>query len=175
MAPLRRWQKSPVLTYKDALSAAMKELSEDSHVVFLGQGCLEKGTFMSTTFQDLPNRIEMPVAEEMQMGMSIGLALDGFVPISIFPRYNFLLCAMNQLVNHVDKMKPHVIIRVGIGSTTPLDPGFQHKGDYTFALRQMMPSTRIVKLETAESITLQYRKALEYNGPTILVEIADLY
>ncbi len=164
-----------ISSYKQALSAAMKELSQDSRVVFLGQGVLKKGTFMSMTLQDLPNRIEMPVAEEMQMGISIGMALTGAVPVSIYPRYNFLILAMNQLVNHVDKMQPHVIIRVGVGSTSPLDPGFQHKGDFTTAFRLLMPNTRIVKLETAESITREYRKALEYNGPTILVEIADLY
>ena len=55
------------------------------------------------TVKDIPDQlVELPVAEEMQMGMSLGLALDGKVPISIFPRWNFLLCGMNQLVYHID-------------------------------------------------------------------------
>ena len=46
----------------------------------------------------------LPVAEEMQMGISVGLAIDGFVPISIFPRWNFLLLGMNQLINHFSSL-----------------------------------------------------------------------
>ena len=35
---------------------------------------------------------ELPVAEEMQMGMTLGLSLLGKTPISIYPRWNFCLC-----------------------------------------------------------------------------------
>lgn len=163
--------------YKDSLSRAMENLASDSRVVFLGQGVRDKGTFMSTTLGKVPleKRIELPVAEEMQLGMSIGLALAGHVPISVFPRWNFLILAANQLVNHLDKMGAHVIVRVGVGSSKPLDPGDQHKGDFTEAFRQMMPNTYIARLEHAADVIPQYRAALHRNGPSILVEIADLY
>ena len=97
------------------------------------------------------------------------------MPVTIYPRFNFILLAMNQLVNHLDKMKAHVIVRVGVGSTQPLDPGPQHRGDMTEAFRLLMPDTTIVKLENVESILPEYKKALNREGPTILVEIADLY
>ena len=170
-------EKEYSFSYKEALSAAMQELAADPLTIFLGQGVREKGTFMSTTMMEVPleKRIELPVAEEMQMGMSIGFALAGFVPVTIYPRFNFILLAMNQLVNHLDKMKPHVIVRVGVGSTQPLDPGPQHRGDMTEAFRLLMPDTTIVKLENVESILPEYKKALNREGPTILVEIADLY
>lgn len=155
----------------------MRYLATDDRVVFLGQGVRDTGTFMSTTLQDVPleKRIELPVAEEMQLGMSIGMALTGMIPVSVYPRWQFFLLAANQAVNHLDKMQPHVIVRVGVGSTTPLDPGPQHKGDLTEAFRLLMPNTTIVRLESAEQITPEYSKAIERNGPTILVEIADLY
>ena len=155
----------------------MQELAKDDRVVFLGQGCRDAGTFMSTTLQDvsLDKRIELPVAEEMQLGMSIGMAIAGMIPVSVYPRFNFLILAMNQLVNHLNVMQPHVIVRVGVGSTKPLDPGPQHRGDMTEAFRLLMPNTPIVRLESAEQIVPEYRAALERNGPTILVEIADLY
>ena len=170
-------EKEYSFSYKEALSAAMQELAADPRTVFLGQGVREKGTFMSTTLTEVPleKRIELPVAEEMQLGVSIGMSLAGFIPISVFPRWNFLLLAANQLVNHLDKMKPHVIVRVGVGSTQPLDPGPQHRGDMTEAFRLLMPDTTIVKLENVESILPEYKKALNREGPTILVEIADLY
>ena len=165
------------MNYQKQLCEAMQELARDERVVFLGQGCRDAGTFMSTTLTDVPleKRIELPVAEELQMGTSIGMALAGMVPVSIYPRWNFLLLATNQLVNHLNVMRPHVIVRVGVGSTTPLDPGPQHKGDLTEAFRLLMPNTPIVRLDSAEQIVPEYRNAIERNGPTILVEIADLY
>ena len=36
--------------------------------------------------------IELPVAEDMQMGMSLGISFDDVIPVSIFPRWNFVLC-----------------------------------------------------------------------------------
>lgn len=155
----------------------MSELALDTRVVFLGQGVRDPGTFMSTTLTHLPmrKRIEMPVAEEMQMGMSIGLALVGFIPISIYPRWNFLLLAANQLTNHLDKMRPHVIVRVGVGSSKPLDPGPQHTSDFTESFRLMMPNTHIERLECATDVETAYRSALQRSGPSILVEAADLY
>lgn len=164
-------------SYKAALSQAMEELGADPRVVFLGQGCACPGTFMSTTLQGVPasRRIELPVFEETQLGMSIGLALTGLVPVSIFPRWNFLILAANQLVNHLDKMQAQVIVRVGIGSSKPLDPGSQHTSEFTEAFRLMMPDTHFARLENAADITREYRLALRRPGPTILVESANLY
>ena len=165
------------MNYQKELCEAMQELATDDRVVFLGQGCRDAGTFMSTTIQgvQLDKRIELPVAEEMQLGMSIGMALAGYIPVSVYPRWQFFLLAANQAVNHLNVMQPHVIVRVGVGSTTPLDPGPQHRGDLTEAFRLLMPNTTIVRLENAEQIVPEYRNAIERNGPTILVEIADLY
>ena len=155
----------------------MTELASDTRVVFLGQGVRDSGTFVSTTLAHLPieKRVEMPVTEEMQLGVSIGMAFVGFVPVSLYPRWNFLLLAANQLVNHLDKMQPHVIVRVGVGSTKPLDPGPQHTSDFTEAFRLMMPNTHIERLDHAADILAAYRAALRRDGPSILVEIADLY
>ena len=166
-----------VLTYRDALTEAMNELARDVRVVFLGQGVRDPGTFMSTTLQGVPleKRIELPVMEEAQLGMSIGMALDGLVPVSIYPRWNFLLLATNQLVNHLDKFGAHVIVRVGIGSTKPLHPGPQHVGNFANAFRQMMPNTHIMEIEHATAVGPVYRRALEHTGPSIIVEEADRY
>ena len=38
------------------------------------------------------------------MGMTLGLAMDDNIPISIFPRWNFLLWN-ESIVNHIDKFK----------------------------------------------------------------------
>jgi pyruvate/2-oxoglutarate/acetoin dehydrogenase E1 component len=164
-------------TYAEALKEAMEMLACDERTIFLGQAVAWPGTAMSETLADVPGhkKIEMPVAEEMQMGMSIGLALDGMIPVSIFPRWNFLLLATNQLVNHLDKMWKHVIVRVGVGSEAPLYPGVQHVGDYTIGFRSLLPATLIWQLNRADGIVPAYKKALIYPGPIILVENMDNY
>lgn len=119
------------------------------------------------------------------MGMTIGLALDGKIPVSIFPRWNFLLLALNQVVNHLDKLPvmsnggyhPKVIIRTGIGSERPLHPQHQHVGDFTEALQLMCKNIDIVRLDEPEQIFAAYRQALEREDgrSTLLVEWGDYH
>ena len=165
----------------------MNYLAEDPRTIFLGQAVAVPGTIMSPTLIDVPaeKKIELPVAEEMQMGMTLGWALNGFVPISIYPRWNFMLLAISQLVNHVDKItemsqggyQPKTIIRTGIGATGPLNPGCQHLGDFTDALRLMLTNTEVIRLDKTEDIMPAYEKALTRTDfrSTILVEWGDLY
>lgn len=166
----------------------MTWLGERPDTIFLGQAVEYSGTAMSNTLRNVPaDRLwEMPVCEDLQMGMSIGLALAGkTVPISIFPRWNFMLLATNQIVNHLDKItlmadspfSPKVIIRVGIGSEYPLHPQHQHVGDYTEAFTQMCPNIEIVKLKEPKDIFPAYHTAYtrQDRKSTIIVEWGDLY
>lgn len=173
--------------YFDELKRAMEMLARDERVIFLGQAVACPGTAMSNTLVDVPKArlLELPVTEEMQMGMTNGLALAGHVPVSIFPRWNFLILAMNQLVNHLDKFavmsngayRPKVIIRTGIGSERPLHPQHQHVGDYTEALRSMCTTVEVIRLEEPGEIFPAYARALERDDgrSTLLVEYGDFY
>ena len=175
------------MKYFDELKRSMNYLSEHEKVIFIGQAVEYAGTAMTNTLADVPEekKREMPVTEEMQMGISIGLALDGWIPITIYPRWNFLLLAVNQLVNHLDRMprisnsgySPKVIIRTGIGSIRPLHPQHQHIGDFTDAVKKMCTSIDIIKLNDAEDIFPSYEKALNRKDgkSTILVEFGDYY
>jgi len=93
------------MRYFDQLKAAMEFLALDPRVVFLGQAVAFPGTAMSNTLKDVPQEklLEMPVERGNANGITNGLALDGQVPVSIFPRWNFLLLADEQIVNHLDK------------------------------------------------------------------------
>ncbi len=165
----------------------MNFLAEDPRTVFLGQAVSVDGTAMTTTLREVPRDrlIELPVAEEMQMGMTVGFALTGLVPVSIFPRWNFLMYAMNQLINHLDKIevlsqggyKAKAIIRTGIGSQRPLHPQHQHVGDYTESIRSMCTTIEVIRLEEPADIFPAYQKALmrEDQRSTILVEYGDYY
>ena len=173
----------PDLRYAAELTRAMDVLAADPNVIFLGQAVAFPGTSMSGTLEKVPGyrKIEMPVAEEMQMGLSIGLSLAGWTPVSLFTRWNFLLLAANQLVNHLDKLplisgyRPKVIVRTGVGSIRPMHPGLQHTGDYTEAFASMCPSITFVRLEDPDEIVPAYKAALERDNSTVLVEISDLF
>jgi pyruvate/2-oxoglutarate/acetoin dehydrogenase E1 component len=175
------------MKYFDELCRAMEWLGRDERTVFLGQAVACPGTAMTNTLKNVgrDKLIELPVTEDLQMGMSTGLALTGYVPVSIYPRWNFLLCAVNQLVGHLDKLsvmsnggyQPKVIIRTGIGSERPLHPQHQHVGDFTEAFRLMCHNIEVIRLDETEMIFPAYEKALTRTDgkSTIIVEYGDYY
>lgn len=170
-------------TYHGELCAAMQLLARQPNAVFLGQAVAVDGTTMAASFRDIPpaQRLELPVAEDMQMGMAIGMALGGYLPVCVFPRWNFVLCAANQLVNHLDRLplyssyRPKVIIRTAVPSTKPFNPGPQHDDDFSQSFYQMLRTVKIVRLISEAMIVPEYRKAVERDSSTILVEFTDKY
>lgn len=165
----------------------MEWLGSKPDTLFMGQAVEYAGTGMTNTLANVDKKklLELPVAEDFQLGVSIGHALNGTIPISIFPRWNFLLLATNQLVNHLDKIKllshgefnPKVIIRTAIGSERPLHPQAQHIGDYTDAYRLMLQTVDVIRLEEPDQIFDAYKLAYERtdNRSTVLVEYGDYY
>jgi pyruvate/2-oxoglutarate/acetoin dehydrogenase E1 component len=173
--------------YSQELTAAMNYLAADSRTIFMGQAVAVPGTIMSPTLVNVPveKKIELPVAEDFQMGATLGWALNGFIPISIFPRWNFMLLATGQLVNHLDKIgqmsqggyQPKMIIRTGIGAIGPLNPGCQHLGDFTKAFQLMLTNFDVIRLDKIEDIMPAYEIALNRTDgrSTIVVEWGDKY
>jgi pyruvate/2-oxoglutarate/acetoin dehydrogenase E1 component len=171
------------MKYFDELKRSMEYLDSIENTVFLGQAVGCAGTGMSNTLKNCKEskKIELPVFEETQMGMSIGLSLAGLLPISIYPRWNFLLLATNQIVNHLDKIgeystyRPKVIIRTSIGSERPLHPQHQHVGDFTEAFKKMLNIVDVIRLDDPKDIFPAYEWAVKSPKSTILVEWGDFY
>jgi len=172
------------MNYSEQLKKAMEMLAEHPDTIFIGQAVVYPGTGMFDSFVNIPKekKYEMPVAENLQMGISTGLSLTGKIPISVYPRWNFMINATDQIVNHLDKLSlmsngefvPKVIIRVAIGSVNPIDPQDQHKGDFTEAFRLMCKNINIIKLDEPQDIMAYYRFALyDTDRSTILVENPD--
>ena len=171
--------------YLKEIKRAMDIIGEDRRVVFIGQTTRYKGSPIHESLKDIPleRRIEVPIMEEVQMGMATGMALAGYVPVNIYPRFDFLILATNQLVNHLDKIRemsggdfnPRVIIRTAVGSKSPLNGGPQHTQDHTEAYRKMLTNIDVVRLDHKDQIVTEYNKALKSERSTLLVEMADLY
>jgi pyruvate/2-oxoglutarate/acetoin dehydrogenase E1 component len=173
------------MRYLEELKRAMSILAEHPKTIFIGQAVQYEGTGLYESMKHLPEskKMELPVAEYFQCGLANGMALEGMIPVSTFPRWNFLLMGVDQIVNHLDKFKemsngkfqPRVIIRVAVGSVRPVDPQCQHKGNFSQAFREMCKNIDVIELHEPEQIVPAYEYALSRTDGknTILVEFAD--
>ena len=159
------------MNYLDSLIKSMEWLSNKNDTLFIGQSVKYSGNSIFNTLKTIKDekKIEMPVFEDLQMGLSIGLALEGYVPINCYPRFDFLILACNQLINHLDKirymsnnkMKPRVIIRTSIGSKYPLNGGVQHTQDYTEIFKQICTEIDVIMLNEPGEILPAFKYAYQ--------------
>lgn len=155
----------------------MRKLAEDPRTVFVGQSVCFDGAAIYYSLDGVPmaKRKEFPVAENLQLGYCTGLSLAGKLPICIFPRMDFMLLAMDQLVNHLDKLEnfgwhPKVIIRTRVGQKKPLDAGPQHTQNHCEAFRRMLTTVELYEVRTPAEVTEAYRRAMEHSGSSLIVE-----
>jgi pyruvate/2-oxoglutarate/acetoin dehydrogenase E1 component len=175
------------MSYKTELVKSMNFLSKKKDTIFIGQSVTYPGNSMFNTLVNVPlkKKIELPIFEDVQMGISIGLALKGFVPITCYPRFDFLILAMNQIVNHLDKirvmsrneMRPKVIIRTAIGAKLPLDGGVQHTQDFTKIFKDILKEIIVIKLNNPSNIFKEFSKAYNNreNKSYLFIEDGDHY
>lgn len=172
-------------SYKFALTAAMTSLACDPATRFVGYG-LRKGRAMGTLASVPDNQIiETPVAENLMTGVAIGLALTGLKPVVYFERADFLLNALDAIVNHLDKaaslsrgeFTPAVILRITVGNREkPLFTGPPHVQDFSEALDKMV-GFPVVQLHDPEDIAGCYQRAhtdLSRGVSSALFEYKDL-
>jgi len=172
------------MTYLEEIQRSMNKLGEEGYI-FIGQNLKFGGTSLYHTTKHLPKeqRVELPVFEDVQAGMATGMSLAGVKVVSLYPRMDFLLLAINQLINHLDKaeemsdgqFKPKVIIRTCVGSVKPMLPGPQHMQNYTKALKHMCTNIDVVELLSSEDIYPAYLRAMESDRSSIIIEHSDLY
>ena len=157
--------------YSKEVEKSMQFLARNKEVIFLGQSVVYPGNLLYKTLTQVKEakKIELPVFEEVQLGMSIGMAMNGLFPITCFPRFDFLLCAMNQLVNHADKIKlitnneysPQMIIRVLVGAKKPLDGGEQHTQNYVNEIKKMLKTIVVWDLKDQKKYFQAIKKLLK--------------
>jgi pyruvate/2-oxoglutarate/acetoin dehydrogenase E1 component len=175
------------MKYKEEIIRAMDWLGSKPNTIFTGQAIGVSGHAISGTVTNInkEKRLELPVFEEVQLGMAIGLALEGYVPITCYPRFDFFILSLNQLVNHLDKMRemssnlmtPKVIIRVSIGSLLPFSAGPQHTQNHTEAIKLMLTDVDVIILNDPIDIFPAFQKAYERNDgkSTLVIEYNDYY
>jgi pyruvate/2-oxoglutarate/acetoin dehydrogenase E1 component len=172
-----------LMNYQQAIKKEMEKLSRDKKVVFLGYNIVN-GSQAYGTLKDVPKEkcIEMPVAENLMVGMAIGMALEGLKPVIFFERHDFMLIALDALLNHADKIenmskgqfKCPMIIRAPVGGTQPLNPGPQHTQDFTRIFKQMFHFP-VYCIKSIKDVEKYYKIAEKFQQPVMLIEYKDLY
>lgn len=175
------------MNYSEEITRSMTWLAEKNDTIFLGQAVKCFGTFMSHTLTNVPEykKLELPVMESFQLQYSLGLAIDGLFPITIFPRLNFFLLAISDLVNTIDKIPiisdykilPKMIIRTAFGPSIKSFPGWQHTGEFTRPIKQMLTWVDVIEANSVEEVFNIYKYAYERpdGKATLVAEIGDLY
>lgn len=173
------------MNYTNAIKKSMHMLSKNPKTIFLGQSVEVPGNLLFKSLEQIPRKkkLELPVFEETQMGMAIGLSLNGFIPITCYPRFDFFILSMNQTINHLDKLnqisskefEPFVIIRVLVGGKIGIDAGPQHTGNYTSAMRKMLKFLNVIELKSSSQIYKSYKNCIKKKKSTLFVEYSDSY
>lgn len=174
-----------IMKYKDAIQQAMTSISTDQKVVHIGYGVGIGGNAAGSLINVSPEqKIETPVAENLMLGLAIGMSIEGYIPVVYYERFDFIMNAMDALVNHLDKIEqiskkeysPKVIIRCLVGGKkAPFFTGVTHTQDFTEGLKLLLTNIDVVKLGAIQDIPKVYFDAYHSNKSTIIIEEKDRF
>jgi pyruvate/2-oxoglutarate/acetoin dehydrogenase E1 component len=170
-----------ILTYSQAIHEAIEqEMARDPSVFVMGQGVDDfKGMYGTTkglAERFGPDRVfDTPLAEEGMTGVAIGAALAGMRPIHTHIRMDFMLLAMNQIVNIAAKssymyggaVSVPLVIRSVIGRSW--GQGAQHSQGL-HSLFMHIPGLRVVAPTTPYDAKGCLIASIRDDNPVIFVE-----
>ena len=173
------------MSYFSEIESAMTEMAQNPATRFVGYGLRAGKAARGLAKVDDDQIVETPTAENLMLGIAIGLSLRGLRPLVIFERMDFLLNAADALVNHLDKIEeisacefaPRVLIRCIVGNRrSPLFTGSTHTQDLSAGFDMLCSWIPVVRLDDRVlSIGAILREADLLNHSRIFVEYKDLY
>jgi pyruvate dehydrogenase E1 component beta subunit len=174
------------VTYREALRRALdEELARDDKVFLMGEeiGRFE-GSYKVTAglyAKYGPRRVrETPIAEEGFVGAGIGAAMLGLRPVVEIMTINFILVAMDMVVNHAAKVRQMFGGKVGVPLVirTPAGAGAQLTAQHSQSLEVMFahtPGLKVVAPSTPLDAYGLLKSAIRDDDPVLFVENLVLY
>jgi pyruvate dehydrogenase E1 component beta subunit len=174
------------MTYRDALNLALKEeLRHDPSVVVWGEDvALYEGSFKVTRgllAEFGEERVkDTPISENTIVGVAVGAAMGGLRPVAELMTVNFALLAMDQIVNHMAKIRSMfggqtflpMVVRMPGGGGSQL--GAQHSQSLeTYFMH--CPGLYIAYPATPADAKGLLKTAIRDNNPVIFLEHELLY
>ena len=179
-------KKERKLSYTQALNEALRqEMEKDGRVFVYGLDTADhKAIFGSTA--GLAGKFgsqrcfSTPLSEDALMGFGIGAALNGLRPVNIHIRVDFLLLAVNQLINIASslrygsngKISVPLVVRAIIGRGW--GQGYQHSKSMQ-SLFAHIPGLKVIMPTTPYDAKGMLVSAIRDNDPVICLEHRWLY
>jgi len=170
-----------ILSYVEAVREATdQEMERDPSVVLFGLDVDDpkaiQGTTRGLAAKYGPERVfGTPLSEDAMTGVAIGMALAGLRPIHVHIRMDFVMLAMNQLVNIAAKarymyggqVRVPLVVRSMIGKSW--GQGAQHsQGLYAFFMH--VPGLKVVAPTTPYDAKGGLIQAIRDDNPVMVVE-----
>jgi pyruvate dehydrogenase E1 component beta subunit len=174
------------MNYRDAINLALKEeMRRDPNVVTYGEDvALYEGAFKVTRgllseFGEARVR-DCPISENTIVGVAVGAAMGGVRPVAELMTVNFALLAMDQIINHMAKVRymfggqvtVPVVIRMPGGGGSQL--GAQHSQSLESYFMHC-PGMRVVYPATPADAKGLLKTAIRDDNPVIYLEHELLY
>ena len=170
-----------VISYADAIRQALHDaLQKWPEVILLGEGVPDPKEIFGTThgLQDKFGQdrvMDMPIAENGMTGICIGAALAGVRPVIVHQRIDFVLLAMDQLINNAAKwhymfngqQTVPLVVRLIVGRGWGQGP--QHSQGLHKLFTQI-PGLKVYMPVTASDAYHMMMDAVKDDGPVLFIE-----
>jgi len=174
------------MTYRDALNLALKEeMRRDPSVFVLGEDvALYEGSFKVTRgllAEFGEERVkDTPISENTIIGVSVGAAMGGLRPVAELMTVNFALLAMDQIVNHMAKIRSMFGGQTSLPMTIrmPGGGGSQLAAQHSQSLETYFmhcPGMHVLYPATPADAKGLLKSAIRDNNPVIFLEHELLY
>lgn len=172
-----------MITYLEALNAAMEKLLADDPRVFIyGQDVGSFGGAFKATqglSEKYPDRVlDAPLSEDAIVGIAIGAAIEGMRPIVEMQFADFSTCGLNQIVNHAGtlfyrtEVPCPIVVRLPSGGTPGAGPFHSQSME---ALYATYPGLIVMTPGTVEDAYSMLIEAVSIDDPVIFCEHKFLY
>jgi pyruvate dehydrogenase E1 component beta subunit len=176
----------PVITYRDALNAALREeMAKDDRVFLMGeevavyQGAYKVSKGLLQEFGEM-RVVDTPITELGFAGVGVGAAMVGLRPVVEFMTWNFAVLALDQVLNSASKMlymsggqyNCPIVFRGPNGAALQLSA--QHSQAFESWLAHM-PGVKVVTPGTPYDAKGLLKSAIRDDNPVLVLEGEMLY
>jgi pyruvate dehydrogenase E1 component beta subunit len=178
--------ETQVMTYREALRLALREeMARDERVFVMGEevGVFDGAYKVTAGLMDEfgADRVrDTPIAEEGFVGAGVGAAMLGERPVVEIMTINFLLVAMDQVINHAAKIgamfggevRCPLVIRTPNGAGNQLTAQHSQSFDGWFA---GTPGLKVVAPATPADAKGLLKAAIRDDDPVLVIENLPIY
>ena len=176
----------PTMMYAQALNQALREeMQRDENVFVFGEEVAKWGGSFTVTkglleeFGEKRVR-DTPISEEAIIGLGIGAAMAGLRPVAEIMTINFILLALDQIVNHMAKLRymSGGQVTVPLVIRTPGGGGLQMGAQHSQSLESLfihVPGLIVIAPSTPYDAKGLLKTAIRDTNPIIFVEHEAMY